>query len=284
MKILHILEAQSAVAHGEFKQLAGKPKLQREGDFVWHLYKFYDQGPSDTHTNKNPEYRKALIQIIKIVLKKWKANMASKPQNTNIAKGWAKLDINKAAGPIASGIEYNEPQDFVEEPFDPDIYDNEAEWQNDVRWEREQHNEYQGARVSNVEYDIKHYWKIKKDGDVRYWTPHHSLSKMFKAVSADIKMQVEKSIKQLPPPTIPKATKATFTPKKGIAAFVDGHHIGEVRARLDKDGIITSAAFELPVSGSQYRDSKQYIVKGVAGKSPAELREILKYYREHSDW
>lgn len=284
MKLRHILEANIASQQSEFKQPAGTPKLQREGDLAWHLYKFFDQKVTNVKANQNPAYRKALVQIITQVITEFKDKMKPHAGKKKLATSWMNVEPRKAASAIASNVQFNDAGQYEEEPYDPEIYDTREEWAHEQEAEREYHEEYNGWRFGGISYALKPYFVkgAKKTGVFghHYVDLHHTVEKSFKAVEAAIKSRLEQVGDRLPQPTIPKSSIAHFTPKPEVRPFIDDQHVYEVKANLDMNGIVTSIAFYVSGAGG----TKQYVVKGIQTMAPAELRKHLSYYKEHTDW
>lgn len=281
MKLTHLLEANIASARGKVQQPAGTPKLQREGDLAWHLYKFYDQESTNVKANQNPAYRKALVQIITQVITEFKDKMKPHADKKKLAAAWMKVEPRKAASAIASNVYFNDDGNYQEEPYDPMIYDTREDWAHEQEAEREYHNENAGWKFGGISYALKPYFvKRTEAGFHRHTDLHHTVEKSFEAVEAALRSRLEQVGDRLPPPTIPKSSIAEFEPKPDVRPFVDDQHVYGVKANLDMNGVITSIAFYVSGAGG----TKQYVVKGMPKMAPAELRKHLSYYKEHTDW
>ncbi|KKK57208.1 hypothetical protein LCGC14_3056790, partial [marine sediment metagenome] len=84
MKLNHILEARVASKHKAPAELVSKPRLQREGDFVWHLYKFFEPGENKTNEKNNPEYRKEIAKVLAGVINDFKKKFPKNKELQNI--------------------------------------------------------------------------------------------------------------------------------------------------------------------------------------------------------
>ena len=76
MKLAPLLEAKVATKKHDLDQLAqqlgipDRPKLQREHDFVWHLYKFWESTGHYWLTRRNPKYTKAAREMINSIVER----------------------------------------------------------------------------------------------------------------------------------------------------------------------------------------------------------------------
>lgn len=69
MKVSHILEAAPAQDLRD-PELNSRLRIKREGDMVWHLNRFFDEGEESPDLGPNPEYQKFQNQIKKQALSK----------------------------------------------------------------------------------------------------------------------------------------------------------------------------------------------------------------------
>ena len=271
MKLNHILEAELASTQKAPDSLITKPRLQREGDFVWHLYKFFEpnQDDSQTQSRQNPDHKKEVAKVLAGVINDFKKRF---PKNKELQK----IQTYQAATKMATASRYQDPTDFEPWPYDPDDgYDDEGEYNREVEEERREHEESSGWSVNS--------WRGMGDGFKKHQGHgghKPTIEKLLQSISREGKKRLESIHKRLPRSHNPTATVVWYKPKDGIRVFANKHHVNEIKVRMNTKGVITSAAFVVGTGDTE----KQLVIKGMTEKSPAEVREIMKYYKEHSDW
>ena len=300
MKLTHILEAQlpkqEKVAEPDVTQI--KPRLQRAGDFVWHLYKFFDMKESSAWSakkkKKNPEYRKALRQIVAGAI----TSAIEKYGKTN--PKWKKINVRKAVTDMVDDLYYSDPGEHPNAFFAP--YDanapeyegyTEADWLEDYQMELDTYNQSVSRRGWNSRDDsgqyIKNHWgrKQKWSGTRSHVSP--KVSKQVKQLRREVLKRVAANNDHLPQKHFFSKITKVFNPKENTRVYVpqdfeeeddtfsEWHPIDRIEAKLDTQGNISEIKFRLHGQGTVEH-------KGVETWDPAKMRRFFKYYKEHADW
>ncbi len=103
MKVSHILEAAPALDLRN-QEVDSRLRIKREGDMVWHLYRFFDEGEEHTVVGDNPAYQKLEKELEKQTL----AKLTPKEQ-----KGYHDYYDTKTSSGIGSFETARKVQDYM---------------------------------------------------------------------------------------------------------------------------------------------------------------------------
>lgn len=300
MRVLQILEAKASSKYKhEEKQLKQTPRLQREGDFVWHLYKFFEVENSTTATRKNPDYRKALRQLVTEVVKEWVA------KHSKTHPKWKNININKAVTDIIEGIYEDHPAVHPDDefgPFDPAVWmeymdddytedqaraDYEAEYQDSLqRYEQDVARQQRQGRWTSADHAgryIRGHWGKKRQYGENAQVPKQ-IRDQVGALVKEVMVRLRENEHRLPPKEFKANTILEYEPKDVKPYFKDDDGgwlpLSHATVKIDEKGNIK---FVRMYTKSKY-DSNAITIKKIQDLSPAELRERIKYYKEHADW
>ncbi len=304
MRILQILEAQltkpEKVPDPDTAQI--KPRLQRKGDLVWHLYKFFDMHETEYNAKKkrkNPEYRKALRQIVTGAITDTIEKHGKKSPK------WKKINVRKAVTDMVEDLYFREPYDHPDDFFqpydanDPDFEGyTQADWQRDYQDELDMYNKSVARSGWDSRDDsgqvIRNNWGRKPRGA---WAHEHSpntnipskITKQVKALRNEVLRRVAANADRLPQQHFFSKITKQFMPKDNIRVyaaydydderdkFVDWHPIEEIEAKIDVQGNISEIKFRIHGGGTIEN-------KGIENWDPERMRRFFKYYKEHADW
>lgn len=302
MKLLHVLEAQlpkqEMVADPDITQI--KPRLQRAGDFVWHLYKFFDMEESPAWSakkeRKNPEYRKALRQIVTGAI----TDAIEKHGKTN--PKWKKINVRKAVTDMVEDLYYSEPGEHPDAFFAP--YDanapeyegyTEADWLEDYQIELDVYNQSTARQGWNSNETsgraIRNNWGRKSTSKWSTKNTHipPKIVKQVKQLRREILKRVAANNDHLPQKHFFSKITKVFNPKENTRAYIpeyyeedddtfsEWHPIDRIEAKLDAKGNISEIKFRLHGQGTVEH-------KGIETWDPERIRRFFKYYKEHADW